>query len=342
MSVFDAELTAAIPRIIARLHERLERTEEPPAGDSVAILIDWATSLFAPERCRLIDRPSALTSWIVKQLIAGGLQDLRDACRELANDTALARSLDHRFERELTSLMERYEQDLVRRMEAQALSDRMEAMQRLTAGFAHELRNPVNAARLQLEVLERRTGQSMLSDDPAALSLFEIKSITELLDEFLLFARPAPLEIEDHDLVALVNQAVDDERAFAEEHDTALAVVTNVSTAPLSLDAPKIVFVVEELVHNAVESVGDHGHVDVEVDMRVDAVRIAVRDDGTGIATDLQHRIYEPFFSTRDHGRGLGLAIVHTFVTLHGGRIEVGSNAQGTCFVVTLPRVDAR
>jgi signal transduction histidine kinase len=339
MSVFAAELTDAMPRMIARLHERFERTEQQPAGDSIAVLIDWATSLFAPGRYRLIDRPSALTSWVVKQLVAGGLHDLRDACRDLANEVAVASSIDLRFERELASLMKRYEQDIVRRMETQALSDRMESMQRLTAGFAHEVRNPVNAACLQLEVLERRTGKRTLSDEPAALALVEIKSITALLDEFLLFARPAPLEVDDHDLVVLVKQAVDDERAFASKRDTALAVVTNVPSAPLLVDAPKIVFVVEELVHNAVESVLDRGRVDVEVDMRVDTVRIAVRDDGAGIATDLQHRIYEPFFSTRDHGRGLGLAIVHTFVTLHGGRIEVGSNARGTCFVVTLPRV---
>jgi signal transduction histidine kinase len=238
------------------------------------------------------------------------------------------------LDRELAALVGRFEQAAA----AQALADRMEAMQRLTAGFSHELRNPVNAARLQLEVLVRRSGRTLASDEPAALALFEIQSITELLDEFLLFARPTPLEIEDRDLVSLVHRAVDDERPFANERATALTVRADVARVPVAVDPPKIVFVVEELVRNAVEAVGEHGRVDVEIETTPEAVRIAVRDDGTGIDPEVQHRIYEPFFSTRDHGRGLGLAIVHTFVSLHGGRIEVGSNSQGTCFVVTLPR----
>lgn len=339
MTVLETQLIEAMPGIIARLHERLERGAGPmPAGDAVAILVDWATSLFAPERERLLDRPCALTSWIVRGLVAGGLHAVRDAYRSLARDPSLVRSIDSGFERELASLMERYEQDVASRIEAQALADRMEAMQRLTAGFAHELRNPVNAARLQLEVLVRRSGRAATHDEPSALALFELQSITELLDEFLLFARPAPLEVEPHDLVALVRRAVEDKRAFAEEHATALAVLASVRSVPVVVDGPKIVFVVEELVHNAVEAVVEHGHVDVEVEMDADAVRIAVRDDGAGIPPEVRNRIYEPFFSTRDHGRGLGLAIVHTFVALHGGRIEVGANSRGACFVVTLPR----
>lgn len=239
---------------------------------------------------------------------------------------------------EMAALLRRYEEDLSRTMAERALADRMSAMQRLTAGFAHELRNPVNAARLQLEVLERRMGRPMAHDDPAALALFELQSIAELLDEFLLFARPAPLEAEAHDLIMLVERAVDDERAFATERSTNLAMAKNVTSAPVTVDAPKIVFVVEELVHNAIESVLPGGSVDVEVSMHDEAVQIAVRDDGSGIPPEHVHRIYEPFFSTRDHGRGLGLAIVHTFVSLHRGRIEVTSRPQETAFVVTIPR----
>ena len=336
----DAQLLDATPGIIARLHERLEGGAEPmPPGDAIALLVDWATSLFAPERERLLDRPGALASWVVRGLVRGGLQLVRDAYRDLARDPAMAHAIERVFDGELDLLVERYERDLANRIETEALAERMEAMQRLTAGFSHELRNPVNAARLQLEVLVRGSGRTFSPDEPASLALFELQSITELLDEFLLFARPTPLEVEDHDLVSLVQRVVEDERPFADEHATTLAVLANVSRAPLAVDARKIVFVVEELIHNAVEAVFEHGRVEVEVDTSPDAVRIAVRDDGTGIAPELQHRIYEPFFSTRDHGRGLGLAIVHTFVALHGGRIDLGSNPQGTCFVVTLPRV---
>src|SRR5688572_5361714 len=93
----------------------------------------------------------------------------------------------------------------------------MEAMQRLTAGFAHELRNPLNAARLQLKVLEQRSG-GITPDHPAALARSELEAIEDLIDDFLLFARPTPLALEEHELVMLVSRVIDDERAFAREH----------------------------------------------------------------------------------------------------------------------------
>ena len=224
------------------------------------------------------------------------------------------------------------------KLQERALADRMDALQRLTAGFAHELRNPLNAARLQLEVLARRSQRMPAADDPLTLALVELQTLAELVDDFLLFAKPSPLEAEDHDIALLLEQAIDGEREFARERDVALSVVANVRCAAVTVDAPKVVFVVEELLHNAIEAVEPSGHVAVVLDARIDTVHITVRDNGAGIPAGLEHRIYEPFFSTRDHRRGLGLAIVHSFVGLHCGRIAVASGPTGTCFAVTLPR----
>ena len=218
-------------------------------------------------------------------------------------------------------------------LEARALADRMEAMQRLTAGFAHELRNPLNAARLQLELVRQLKPASV--DDPTELALFELQAIADLVDDFLLFARPTALEAGDHDIVSLVDQALDRVNAFAHERD--VEVSTRAIAASATVDAQKVVFVIEELLHNAIEAA--HRHVAIDVAADPDSVRIAVRDDGPGIPPTLVHRIYEPFFTTRDTGRGLGLAIVFTFVRLHRGCIEVTSNERGTCFDVRLPRI---
>jgi signal transduction histidine kinase len=218
-------------------------------------------------------------------------------------------------------------------LEKRSLAECMEAMQRLTAGFAHELRNPLNAARLQLQLVDREISSS---NDPTALALVELQSMADLIDEFLLFAHPAALEAEDYDIAALVAHAVERERAFADRRRVDLSVVAPTTSG--TVDAPKIVFVVEELLHNAIEAVAERGHVAIELVAQTDAIHILVRDDGPGIPDELARRIYEPFFSTHD-GRGLGLAIVHTFVGLHGGDIEHASNDQGTCFEVTLPRI---
>jgi signal transduction histidine kinase len=104
------------------------------------------------------------------------------------------------------------------------------------------------------------------------------------------------------------------------------------------VDAPKLAQVVSNLVRNGIEAVTAGGHVWVALVPAEECFVIRVGDDGPGIPDEVRPRIYEPFFSTRDHGRGLGLAIVHTFVSLHRGRIEVTSRPQETAFVVSIPR----
>ena len=229
-----------------------------------------------------------------------------------------------------------FNRELVARLQRQALADRMEAMQRLTAGFAHELRNPLNAARLQLEVLEQRSG-GITPEHPAALARSELQAIADLIDDFLLFARPAPLAIEEHELVSLVSHAIDDERPFARDNGVEVLLIADLPPTQVAIDAAKVGSVFSELVHNAVEA-SPHGHVVVELEIAGPNFRATVRDDGPGIAPELHARIYEPFFTTRDHGRGLGLSIVHTFVALHRGSITMTSSPRGTRFEVTLPR----
>jgi signal transduction histidine kinase len=131
---------------------------------------------------------------------------------------------------------------------------------------------------------------------------------------------------------------VDAERGFA--HDRRVELRWNAEPAPIpcSMDSAKITCVCRELVRNAIEAASPDGCVTVDVAATTSSARFVVRDDGVGIAPELQARIYEPFFSTRDHGRGLGLAIVHTFVSLHRGAIVLTSNDRGTSFEVTIPR----
>lgn len=259
---------------------------------------------------------------------------------------AVMRSVNKLLDCELAILVEHHEHDThekVARRERSAQAERLSAMQTMLAGLAHEVRNPLNAAKLQLELLERRLHRQ--SDDPRLTepteqAKQEIERLTALLNEFLVFARPPELHPQEHDIVAIVRQVVDVERTAAERRGATLELDAEPAELLGEVDAAKLQQLVLNLVRNACEAVSDGGRVKVDVrDGREDAqCQIRVADDGPGIPDEVKTRIYEPFFSTKEGGTGLGMSIVHSLVSLHGGAIDVQTGPAGTTFVVLIPR----
>ncbi len=224
--------------------------------------------------------------------------------------------------------------------ERRAQAERITAMQTMTAGIAHEVRNPLNAAKLQLELLERRLRKRVDDErliEPCKLAKSEIERLTQLLNDFLAFARPPELSPEDRDVTQLVAQVVELERVDAERRGAELTYTTS-QPQIAHVDAGKIHQLVMNLVRNAIEAVGEGGHVGVAVSGDENSLTIVVNDDGPGIPEAFRARIFEPFFSTKSGGTGLGMSIVHSLVALHGGTIDLASSPSGTRFDVQIPR----
>ena len=265
------------------------------------------------------------------------------AIDDRAELAAALASIDRLLDVELAIMLRHYqlhsEARLVQR-EREIQVEKLTAMQTLTAGLAHETRNPLNAAKLQLEVLQRRLART--DDDghlleTAALVGHEIERVNKLLSEFLAFARPAQLATRRHDVADIVRGVVEREQALAHQHGAALELAPGPAVYA-DVDAAKIFQVVMNLVRNAIEAVPPGGHVSVAVTDGDGQARVRVKDDGPGIPEALQARIYEPFFTTKAEGTGMGMAIVHTLVRLHGGSIELASElGHGAEFTVTLP-----
>jgi signal transduction histidine kinase len=232
------------------------------------------------------------------------------------------------------------------------LAEKLAAVGTVSAGLAHEIRNPLNAAGLQLQLLERRiarvadqVAESAKLHEPIDLVRSEIDRLSRLVSEFLLFARPTALAARDSDLSSLMAEVVGLEQPVAAERGIALELRVPDAPVVLEIDRERIKQVALNLVRNAIEAAPDDGHVQVAVERDGAGARFAVRDDGAGIPAETIGRIFEPFFTTKDGGTGLGMAIAHSLVDLHGGGIEVRTGAEGAVpvlrgaeFVVTLPR----
>ncbi|HEU4613882.1 MAG TPA: protoglobin domain-containing protein [Kofleriaceae bacterium] len=246
---------------------------------------------------------------------------------------------------ELAVMLRHYQLDSEEKLlmrERRIQADRLTAMQTLSAGLAHEVRNPLNAARLQLELLERRIRRQFGDDgrltEPTALANHELERLTNLLNDFLSFARPPELHIHEHDVIAIGRQVIELEKPLAQHRGVHLTFEEAPPILAL-VDTGKIHQVIQNLVRNALEATPSGGHVRVAIENAADQmVHITVIDDGAGIPAEVLPRIYEPFYSTKETGTGMGMAIVHSLVTMHGGKIDIDTSPHGTRFDVFIPQ----
>jgi PAS domain S-box-containing protein len=234
--------------------------------------------------------------------------------------------------------------DLQRRtVEAEALA----AVGTLTSGLAHEIRNPLNAASLQLELLVR----SALKVEDAAqrermvsrvtIVRTELSRLERMLNDFLSLARPSSLRLRDHDLHVLVHEVLELQRPLAESMGVTIDVSIADDAAEVRVDEARIKQVLINLVTNALEALRPFGEGHVSIDARVeDDAFVAVRviDDGPGIPTT-EDDAFRPFVTTKEGGTGLGLAIVRTIVQRHGGEVHLRDAVpRGTIARFTVPR----
>ncbi len=224
------------------------------------------------------------------------------------------------------------------------VAEKLAAVGTMTAGLSHEIRNPLNAAGLQLSVLERRIKRSPPSEqepllEPLRLVRDEIGRLEHLLEDFLQFARPRELQLQRVDLAQLIEAVAGFLSGDAERRGISLEQRIAVPPPAAVADPDRLRQVAMNLALNALEATPKGGRVRIEADRDGADVFFAVQDSGPGIEPSARARLFEPFFTTKPSGSGLGLAIVHAIVTQHGGTIHITESALGGArFAVLLPR----
>ncbi len=234
-------------------------------------------------------------------------------------------------------------QDLteLRRMQLEVeRAERLASIGRLAAGIAHEIRNPLASISGSIEMLKTTPGADADSRQLMDIAVREVDRLNRLITDLLEYARPRSEERRHLDLGEHAGEIV---RAFEQERREKITVAVELPAGVIVEVAPgQLRQVLWNLIRNAADAtaMSTSGGGEIAICLSVDGTRaaLAIRDQGPGIPRDRVDRIFEPFYSTKTGGTGLGLATVARIVTDHGGTIDVASEpGQGATFTVRLP-----
>jgi two-component system sensor histidine kinase HydH len=222
-------------------------------------------------------------------------------------------------------------------------ASRLSSVGTLAAGIAHEIRNPLVAVRTFLELFPQRKNDEEFLTTFQQLSLKEVDRITRLITELLTFARTHERTLSQIDVGEVTQHVAALLQPEAGKRTVNLMLSCARDVPAVEGDPSQLQQVILNLVLNAIEASPPGGTVTVLVQpgrtLRGEPqVRIEVTDEGPGVPREHREAIFTPFFTTKDTGTGLGLAVAHQIVVEHGGTLTVNCpKSGGSTFVVTLP-----
>ena len=212
-------------------------------------------------------------------------------------------------------------------------SERLAGVGRLAAGVAHEINNPLGVI-LGYTRLLRKKAVGSLADDLAIVEE-EVLRCQEIVEGLLDFSRPVEAGSQRVDLRGLCDDVV---ARFAESSPSPGVTVTVAGQGGAAGTASKLRQVLLNLIKNAVEAAAPGGSVDIHVSENDQRSQVTVRDSGHGLDSEARERLFEPFFTNKPRGTGLGLAVSQAIARAHGGEIVAEPPGQGgACFVLRLP-----
>jgi signal transduction histidine kinase len=244
-------------------------------------------------------------------------------------------ALAARFAECVTAVAEhgRLRADLARARDLLAHADRLSTLGMLAASVAHEIRNPLVSVRTFMQLLPEREHDEQFRTEFREVALLEVERITELVADVLSFARPVSTDAEPTDLneIAIRTTRLLDTQVRA--RGVTLRRDLDPTLPAVVADGARVRQVLTNVVLNAIEAAGQHGHVTLrtcgEGDRSGRWCVVEVADSGPGVAADEAERLFEPFFTTKRTGHGLGLFVASHIMAAHGGDIGVANRDGG-------------
>ncbi|HEY2459177.1 MAG TPA: ATP-binding protein [Candidatus Acidoferrum sp.] len=220
------------------------------------------------------------------------------------------------------------------------VSERLAALGRITAGVAHEVKNPLNSMRLWLENLKESMPEDPDGGAMQAVQVLdkEIDRLDAVVKRFLDFTRPMDVRLESTHLAEILQEVLEVAMPQLQKSNVQVAQLLPIDVPPVYVDRALLKQAVLNLVLNAAEAMPNGGQLRLVLSRRGEIAEITVGDTGKGIPTENKQKIFQLFFTTRPGGSGIGLASTFRIVQLHNGSIDFTSElGRGTTFRIELP-----
>ncbi len=243
------------------------------------------------------------------------------------------KSFSHQLEERVKVATE----DLKRTQDKLIQSEKLAALGKLTAGIAHEIRNPLTSIKVLIHSLAEKIADTETKEKDIKVIEDEIERVNQIIDRFLDFARPKEPEFSLVDINQILEETINLVSGEVKEQNVVLE--KKFSALPrLYADREQMKQVFLNLFLNAVQAMPEGGKLGIRTDLLGQRVRIQIQDQGIGIPESIKDKLFEPFFTMKEEGVGLGLSIVKRIIDDHKGSIKVrNSHPQGTVFAINLP-----
>jgi signal transduction histidine kinase len=289
------------------------------------------------------------------------IEEVVEAAKKVAAGD-LSKTLQVEGRDEISELTHSFNEMVERLRQQRQLEERLRAAERfstigqLASGIAHEFRNPLNFISLSIDHLKSQleanapsasssTGQAGLSSREEAMEVMvnikrEIHRLNQMVENFLRYGKPQKLHPQEIEIGPLLSEVIDVARHKALEQGITVAIEHSNGLSRVIADREQLKTCFINITANAIQAMPQGGElkVETEMDKRQEEIRISFSDTGHGISEESLQRIFQPYFTTKRLGIGLGLALTQRIIHEHGGQITVSSQLNhGTRVVVTLP-----
>lgn len=291
---------------------------------AVVIILGCVLSLALSRR---VTKPLEILVGFTQSLSRGEFgQQVKVHARDEAGD--LAETFN-----ELSKKLEIYRENTEEHYRQMLQAEKLTALGRLSAGLAHEIRNPLTSIKSLFQSFEKKPD---VSDEDIKIVLTAVDQMDGLVTKFLGFARSESFHFGTVYPNALLKQVVDLTQFQTRTHNIELEFDLE-KLLQIQGDGSMIRQALLNLIMNAIEAMPEGGRLSLATKTMNDQIEISITDTGFGIPEDIRDFIFDPFFTTKTEGTGLGLGIAYNIAQLHQGNISFVSNATGTTFFLRLP-----
>jgi two-component system sensor histidine kinase HydH len=302
-------------------------------GVALASMVLFAPHLFLHWQAPFLDAYNYIELFLFLLIggVTGVLSQMERNQRTRYEESLLRLDESHRKLKDQTDILFQTEEQLRR-------ADRLSALGELSAGMAHEIRNPLGSIKGAVEILRDDYGPEDAKYEFIQILLKETDRLNHIVQEFLGFARPKQPEFQQADLNQAIESVLTLTALEAKKAGVNIEKRLDPSIGMRSLDVSLLRQAFLNLVLNAIQAMDHGGVLTVASALRGDSIEITIADTGKGISEENRKKLFSPFFTTKKNGTGLGLAITYRIIENHRGTIDVASRpGKGTTFSVKLP-----